>query len=75
MTARIFRNGRNQAVRIPVDMSFDTDTVTIEQVGSALLVRPLAAPGWDRFFDDPSMILPADFSTGDDPSTQERDPF
>lgn len=70
--ARVFRNGRNQAVRIPVEMSLDTDTVTIERQGDVLILRPVPAGGWERFFGDPSLVLPEDFETGDDPSPQDR---
>ena len=75
MTARIFRNGRNQAVRIPVEMSLDADTVTIERQGDALILRPLPSTGWDRFFADESLVLPPEFEPGDDPSPQERSGF
>jgi antitoxin VapB len=70
--ARIFRNGRNQAVRIPVELSLEADTVTIERQGDALVLRPLPSGGWDRFFSDPSLVLPPEFETGDDPPPQER---
>lgn len=70
--ARIFRNGRNQAVRIPVEMSLDTDTVTIERQGDVLILRPMPAAGWERFFSDPSLVLPNDFEIGDDPPPQDR---
>ena len=40
MRARVFRNGNNQAIRIPVDMSFDTNEVTIEKRGDSLVIRP-----------------------------------
>lgn len=72
MIARIFRNGRNQAVRIPVELSLDTDTVTIERQGDALILRPLPSGGWDRFFGDASLVLPPDFEPGDDPPPQDR---
>lgn len=72
MIAKIFRNGRNQAVRIPVELSLDSDTVTIERQGDALILRPLPAGGWDRFFEDASLVLPAEFETGDDPPPQDR---
>jgi virulence-associated protein VagC len=71
MIARIFRNGRNQAVRIP-ELSLEVETVTIERQGDALILRPLPSGGWDRFFADPSLVLPPDFKTGDDPPPQER---
>ncbi len=70
-TAKIFRNGSNQAVRIPVELSLDTDTVSIERQGDALILRPLPSRGWDRFFSDPSLVLPPDFETGDDPPPQD----
>lgn len=70
--ARIFRNGRNQAVRIPVELSLDAETVTIERQGDALILRPLVSGGWDRFFADPSLVLPPDFELEDDPPPQER---
>jgi antitoxin VapB len=75
MIARIFRNGRNQAVRIPVELSLDTEAVTIERQGDALILRPLASGGWDRFFADESLVLPPEFETGDDPVPQERTLF
>lgn len=73
--AKIFRNGRNQAIRIPVDLSFDTEAVTIEKRGSALIVRPSYESGWSRFLDDKSLVLPDDFETGEDPPPQERELF
>jgi antitoxin VapB len=72
VVARIFRNGKNQAVRIPVELSLEAESVTIERQGDALILRPLPSRGWDRFFADPSLVLPADFETGDDPPPQER---
>lgn len=45
VTAKIFRNGRSQAIRIPAAFRFDTDTVTLEKRGDALIVRPLPTPG------------------------------
>ena len=56
-TAKVFRNGRNQAIRIPVELSFDTDTVTLEKRGDALIVRPKHRTGWDLFFSDESLVI------------------
>lgn len=74
-TAKIFRNGRNQAIRIPVELSFDTDTVTLEKRGDALIVRPVQPQGWERFFADDSLVMPDDFLLGEDPAPQDRDLF
>lgn len=72
VTARIFRNGRNQAVRIPVEYSFAANEVTIERHGDALLLRPAPPRGWDRFLSDPSLVLPEDFELAEDLPPQER---
>jgi antitoxin VapB len=39
--AKIFTTGRSQAVRLPKAFRFDTDEVTIEKVGNAVILRPL----------------------------------
>jgi antitoxin VapB len=40
-TAKIFTTGRSQAVRLPKAFRFDVDEVTIERMGSAVILRPL----------------------------------
>lgn len=37
----LFRNGRNQAVRIPVDLELPGDEATIRREGSALIIEPV----------------------------------
>ena len=39
-TAKVFTTGRSQAVRLPKAFRFDTDEVTIEKVGNAVVLRP-----------------------------------
>ena len=39
-TAKVFTTGRSQAVRLPKAFRFDTDEVTIEKVGNAIVLRP-----------------------------------
>lgn len=39
-TAKVFTTGRSQAVRPPKAFRFDTDEVTIERVGDAVVLRP-----------------------------------
>lgn len=39
-TAKIFMNGRSQAVRLPKAFRFDTDEVLIERQGDAVVLRP-----------------------------------
>jgi len=37
---KVFMNGRSQAVRLPKEFRFDTDEVTVEKLGNAVLLRP-----------------------------------
>ena len=38
--AKVFMNGRSQAVRLPKAFRFDTDEVTVERVGDSIVLRP-----------------------------------
>jgi antitoxin VapB len=38
--AKVFMNGRSQAVRLPKEFRFDTDEVTVERVGDSVILRP-----------------------------------
>jgi antitoxin VapB len=37
-TAKLFRNGASQAVRLPKDFRFDGDEVCVKRIGSAVLL-------------------------------------
>ena len=39
-TAKIFENGRSQAVRLPKKFRFETDEVVVQQLGEAVLLVP-----------------------------------
>ncbi|MCB1446267.1 MAG: AbrB/MazE/SpoVT family DNA-binding domain-containing protein [Rhizobiaceae bacterium] len=39
--AKVFRNGRNRAVRIPVEFDFPGDDVTITKEGSRIIIEPV----------------------------------
>ena len=38
--AKVFENGRSQAVRLPKKFRFDTDEVIVQQLGGAVLLVP-----------------------------------
>ena len=40
MTAKIFENGRSQAVRLPKECRFDTDEVAVNRIGDIVLLMP-----------------------------------
>ena len=39
-TAKIFKSGRSQAVRIPKEYRFDVDEVFINKIGDTLILTP-----------------------------------
>ncbi len=57
-TAKIFANGRSQAVRLPKEFRFDGEEVFIKRVGEMVVLIPYHAPGQslidslDQFSDD-----------------------
>ena len=48
-TARIFRNGSNQAVRLPRDLEIDADEVLIRREGDNIILTPKPR-SWDDYF-------------------------
>ena len=54
-TAKIFMNGRSQAVRLPAEFRFSVREVFIERQGDAVIIRPKPL-GWDDFFASPSQV-------------------
>jgi antitoxin VapB len=48
--AKIFMNGRSQAVRLPKEYRFDTEEVYITRQGQNVIISA-KKPTWDEFFD------------------------
>lgn len=42
-TAKLFRNGRSQAVRLPREFRFEGDRVRVRRAGRGVLVEPMFA--------------------------------
>jgi antitoxin VapB len=55
-TAKVFTTGRSQAVRLPKAFRFDTDEVTIEKVGNAVVLRPKLT-GKDEWWAEMEKVL------------------
>jgi antitoxin VapB len=76
--AKLFTNGRSQAVRLPAAYRFDTNEVFIRrdpETGDVILSRKPAT--WDDFFAALKGVnVPADFLSKDerDQAAQSRDP-
>ena len=73
MTAKVFKNGRSQAIRLPKECRFSSDEVVVNKIGDVVILLPKENK-WDSFmraidmFSDDFM---ADGRTRD--SAQERD--
>jgi antitoxin VapB len=50
-TARLFQNGRSQAVRLPREFRFPGDRVRVRRLGSGVLLEPLLVDA-DAWFAD-----------------------
>jgi antitoxin VapB len=52
LTAKIFQNGRSQAVRIPKEFRFKGNEVKISKKGDKVILEPLERSKWpDGFWD------------------------
>lgn len=49
-TAKVFENGRSQAVRLPKKFRFDVDEVVVQQLGAAVILVPKEFL-WQTFMD------------------------
>jgi antitoxin VapB len=47
--AKLFQNGRSQAVRLPKEFRFEGDRVRIRRVGQAVLLEPLVLDPKEMF--------------------------
>jgi len=45
-TAKLFRNGRSQAVRLPKDFRFEGDEVAIRREGRRVVLEPVRRRSW-----------------------------
>ena len=48
MTAKVFENGRSQAVRLPKEYRFTTDEVAVNKIGDIVLLMP-KTDKWSSF--------------------------
>jgi antitoxin VapB len=60
-TAKVFQNGRSQAIRIPKKFRVDTSEVYIEKIGDTLIIRPKVDNRWDNFFKILDTVDTSDF--------------
>lgn len=70
-TAKIFENGRSQAVRLPKKFRFNTEEVVVQQLGKAILLVPKEYL-WETFMDGLEEFTDDVFEEGRDQGTQEE---
>jgi len=70
--AKIFMNGRSQAVRLPKEYRFNTDEVYITKQGGNVIISE-KKPTWDDFFDSKSSFGDDFLNDRNDSTPQERD--
>ena len=75
-SASIFRNGANQAVRLPQELRFPQDVkeVRIRKQGDNLLISPVR-PDWDSFFARKPQAPESFLEPRDDAPPQWREPL
>jgi antitoxin VapB len=73
-TAKLFKNGQSQAVRLPKEFRFDGDSVYIQRVGNCVMLVPHESP-WESMFEATSEFSEDFMETRNQGLTQEREPF
>ena len=48
MTAKVFENGRSQAIRLPKECRFSSDEVMVNKIGDIVILLPKKSK-WDSF--------------------------
>jgi antitoxin VapB len=73
-TAKLFRNGRNQAVRLPREYELDAEEVLIRKEGNNLILTPRPR-SWDEYFARASRLSDDFPDTIEELPLQEREAF
>jgi antitoxin VapB len=71
-TAKLFENGKSQAVRLPKKFRFGSDRVYIKRVGEAVVLLPYQTP-WKTMFDSLSLFSADFMAEREQPPTQDRE--
>ncbi|MFZ0134429.1 MAG: hypothetical protein WAK95_17965 [Desulfobacterales bacterium] len=72
---RLFRNGRNQAVRIPRDFELDGNEAIIRKDGKRLILEPISSK--NRLVELLKTLepIPEEFAEIEDPPAEDEDIF
>jgi len=70
VVARVFKTGRSQAVRLPKEFRFDSDTVLVHREGSAVVLEP--ARDWPAGWVESFAGVPDDFERPNQGALEKR---
>lgn len=70
--ARIFKNGRSQAVRLPKEFRFEDNEVLIRKKGKDVILSP-RPKSWDAFFKETPLPSEDFMLTREDLPNQKRE--
>lgn len=70
-TAKLFRNGESQAVRLPKEFRFAGEEVFIKRVGSAVVLFP-TAKSWDTLIESLEKFPPDFMNDREQPGEAEQ---
>ena len=73
-TAKIFRNGQSQAVRLPKEFRFEEDHVYVKKSGNVVLLIP-ARNSWDSLAESLSKFTDDFLADREQPPVQKRERF
>lgn len=71
--AKVFWTGRSQAIRLPKEFRFDSDTVLVHREGQAVILEP--ANEWPDGYTDSFAGVPDDFTRPDQGEVEKRTPL
>jgi antitoxin VapB len=70
-TAKLFKNGRSQGVRLPIEFRFDGDRVFIKRAGNGVLLLP-SKRAWDSLVDSLDHFSEDFLAEREQPAQQRR---
>ncbi|MFP4485888.1 MAG: antitoxin [Campylobacterales bacterium] len=74
VSAKVFKNGRSQAIRLPKEYRVDSDEVYIEKIGHSLVIVPKEKSKWDIMRNAVEDLDGFELER-DQPALQDRDIF
>lgn len=74
ITAKLFMNGRSQAVRLPKAFRFEGNEVFIKKIGNSVVLIPVDNP-WETLNDSLKLFSEDFLDNRAQPENQSRDDF